>query len=186
MIWATFSSRSCFCWLYTAYPPSVKKNIINLISVLIIWWCPCVKVAWYHGIKTVSATECLGWGYFTETWESLREYSTQQKLCLHFFIPLCLPLHIKSVFVEKRPGPDRHPRYMPIKTVSDQEASSLVTTWITSPRACVFSLVSLGKVQWETYKFCFKTTLRSGSYSAVLSGPAFCMFNAELHMLVSY
>ena len=70
------SSRSCFCWLYTAYPPSVKKYIINLISVSIIWWCPCVKVAWYHGIKTVSAIECLGWGYFTETWESLREYST--------------------------------------------------------------------------------------------------------------
>ena len=32
-----------FCWLYTAYPSSVTKNIINLISVLSIWWCPCVK-----------------------------------------------------------------------------------------------------------------------------------------------
>ena len=41
MIWATVSSRSCFCWLYTASPSSATKNVINLISVLAIWWCPC-------------------------------------------------------------------------------------------------------------------------------------------------
>ena len=43
MIWATVSSRSCFCWLYTASPSSATKGVINLISVLTIWWCPCVK-----------------------------------------------------------------------------------------------------------------------------------------------
>ena len=43
MIWATFSSRSCFCWLYRASPSLAAKNIINLISVLTIWWCPCVE-----------------------------------------------------------------------------------------------------------------------------------------------
>jgi len=42
MIWATVSSRSCFCWLYRASPSLAAKNIINLISVLTIWWCPCV------------------------------------------------------------------------------------------------------------------------------------------------
>jgi len=42
MIWATVSSRSCFCWLYRGSPSSAAKNIINLISVLTIWWCPCV------------------------------------------------------------------------------------------------------------------------------------------------
>ena len=42
MIWATVSSQSCFCWLYTAFPSLAAKNIINLISVLTIWWCPCV------------------------------------------------------------------------------------------------------------------------------------------------
>ena len=42
MIWATVSSRSCFCWLYRASPSLPAKNIINLISVLTIWWCPCV------------------------------------------------------------------------------------------------------------------------------------------------
>ena len=43
MIWATVSSRSCFCWLYRASPSLAAKNITNLISVLIIWWCLCVK-----------------------------------------------------------------------------------------------------------------------------------------------
>ena len=43
MIWATVSSRYCFCWLYRAFPSLAAKNIINLISVLTIWWCPCVE-----------------------------------------------------------------------------------------------------------------------------------------------
>ena len=43
MIWATVSSRSCFCWLYRASPSMPAKNIINLILVLTIWWCPCVE-----------------------------------------------------------------------------------------------------------------------------------------------
>ena len=36
MIWATVSSRSYFCWLYRASPSLASKNIISLISVLII------------------------------------------------------------------------------------------------------------------------------------------------------
>ena len=43
MIWVTVSSRSYFCWLYRASPSLAAKNIINLISVLTIWWCPCVE-----------------------------------------------------------------------------------------------------------------------------------------------
>ena len=39
MIWATVSSRSCFCWRYRASSSLAPKNIINLISVLAIWWC---------------------------------------------------------------------------------------------------------------------------------------------------
>ena len=43
MIWATVSSWSCFCWLYRAlYRALAAKNIISLILVLTIWWCPCV------------------------------------------------------------------------------------------------------------------------------------------------
>ena len=43
MIWATVSSWSCFCWLYRAFSSLAAKNIINLILVLTIWWCPCVE-----------------------------------------------------------------------------------------------------------------------------------------------
>ena len=43
MIWATVSSWSCFCQLYRASPSLAAKNIISLISVLTIWWCPCVE-----------------------------------------------------------------------------------------------------------------------------------------------
>ena len=42
MIWATVSSWS-FCWLCRASPTLAAKNIISLISVLTIWWCPCVE-----------------------------------------------------------------------------------------------------------------------------------------------
>ena len=43
MVWATVNSQSCFCWLYSASASSAAKNIINLISVLTIWWCPYVE-----------------------------------------------------------------------------------------------------------------------------------------------
>ena len=43
--WAIVSSRSCFCWLYRASPSSAAKTIIDLISVLTIWWCPCVELS---------------------------------------------------------------------------------------------------------------------------------------------
>ena len=43
MISATVSSQSYFCWLYRASPPLAANNVINLISVLTIWWCPCVE-----------------------------------------------------------------------------------------------------------------------------------------------
>ena len=43
MIWATVRSQSCFCWLCRASPSLAAKNIINLVLVLTIWWCPCVE-----------------------------------------------------------------------------------------------------------------------------------------------
>ena len=50
-IWATVSSRSfwgffvLFCWLYRASTSSATKNIINLILMLTIWWCPHVELS---------------------------------------------------------------------------------------------------------------------------------------------
>ena len=43
MIGAIVNSWSCFCWLYRTSPSLAAKNIISLISVLTIWWCPCVE-----------------------------------------------------------------------------------------------------------------------------------------------
>ena len=43
MIWATVSCRSYFCQLYRGSTSLATKNKISLISVLTIWWCPCVE-----------------------------------------------------------------------------------------------------------------------------------------------
>ena len=42
MIWATVSSGLVFAE-YRASPSLAAENIINLISVLIIWWFPYVE-----------------------------------------------------------------------------------------------------------------------------------------------
>ena len=44
-----------FCWLYRASPSLAAKNIINLISVLTIWWCPCVV------ISCIAGSGCVLW-----------------------------------------------------------------------------------------------------------------------------
>ena len=58
MIWATVSSQSCFCWLYRPAPSLAAKNIISLILLLTIWWCPCVEsslVLLEEGVAMTSA-----------------------------------------------------------------------------------------------------------------------------------
>ena len=55
MIWDMVSSRSCFLWLYRASPSLAAKNIINIISVLTIWWCSCAV------ISCVVGRGCLLW-----------------------------------------------------------------------------------------------------------------------------
>ena len=49
------SALSYFCWLYRASTSLATKNIINLISVLTIWWCPC------GGLSCVVGRGCLLW-----------------------------------------------------------------------------------------------------------------------------
>jgi len=49
MIWATVSSKSCFCWLYRVSSFSAAKNVISLITVLTIWCSPCVDVSYVVG-----------------------------------------------------------------------------------------------------------------------------------------
>ena len=61
MIWATVSSRSYFCWVYRASPSLATKNIINLISVLTIWWCPCVDSSLVCWKRVFAMTSAFSW-----------------------------------------------------------------------------------------------------------------------------
>ena len=59
MIWATVSSRSCFCWLYRTLPSLAAKNIINLISVLTIWRCPFIESSFVLLEEGISYDQCV-------------------------------------------------------------------------------------------------------------------------------
>ena len=61
MIWATVHSQSCFCWMYNASPSLAAKNIINMISVLTIWWFPCVESSLVFFEECVCNTSVLSW-----------------------------------------------------------------------------------------------------------------------------
>ena len=59
MIWVTVNSQSCICWRYRASPSSAEKNIINLILVLTIWWCPCVESSLVLLVEGVCYDQCI-------------------------------------------------------------------------------------------------------------------------------
>ena len=61
MMWATVSSWSCFCWQYRASPSWAAKNMISLISVLTIWWCPCVESSLVLLEEGVCYDQCIFW-----------------------------------------------------------------------------------------------------------------------------
>jgi len=62
MIWATVSSQSCFCWLYTTSLSSAAKNIIiNLVLILTIWWCPCVESSFGCLKRVFAMTSVFSW-----------------------------------------------------------------------------------------------------------------------------
>ena len=69
MTWARVSSWSCFCWLYRASPSLAAKNIISLILVLTIWWCPCVE-----------SSRVVGRGCFS--WQNSSAFSWQNSISL--------------------------------------------------------------------------------------------------------
>ena len=55
------SQSACFCWLYKASPSLAAKNIINLILVLTIWWCPCVDSSLVLLEKGFAMTSVFSW-----------------------------------------------------------------------------------------------------------------------------
>ena len=81
MIWATVSSWSCFCWLYRASPSLAAKNIINLISVVTIWWCPCVESSLVLLDEGVCYDQCILLAELYEPLLCFIEYSKAKFAC---------------------------------------------------------------------------------------------------------
>ena len=86
MIQATVSSQSCFCWLYRASPFLAAKNIINLISVSIIWWCPCVESSLLLLEEVFAMTRAFSW--LNSVRFSLLHFVLQGQICLLFQVSL--------------------------------------------------------------------------------------------------
>ena len=61
MIWATISCHSYFYWLYRASLSFAAKNIINLILILTIWWCPCVESSLVFLEEVFAMTSAFSW-----------------------------------------------------------------------------------------------------------------------------
>ena len=90
MIWARVSSWTCFCWLYRVSPSSTTNDIINLISVLTIWWYQCVE----------SSSHVLGKGCLPRPMCSLNK-TLLAFVLLHFVLQnqTCLVLQISHDFL---------------------------------------------------------------------------------------
>ena len=103
MIWATVSSRSCFYWLYRAFPSLATKNIINLISVLTIWWCPCVELSLgFVGERVFAMTSVFSWQNSNPIFACHSEYIFTSHFCIpipygHHFLVLVQECVISSV-----------------------------------------------------------------------------------------
>ena len=69
MIWATVTSRSCFCWLNRASPSSATKNIISLTSVLTV-------MSVYRVVSCFVERKCLLWPVHFSSQNSVRLCST--------------------------------------------------------------------------------------------------------------
>ena len=81
MILATVSSRSCFCWLYRASPSLAAKNVINLISVLTIWWCLCVQSSLVLLEEGVCYDQCILLAKLYWSWPCFILYSKAKFAC---------------------------------------------------------------------------------------------------------
>ena len=103
MIWATVISRSCFCWLYRAFPSFAAKNIIIVILVLTIWWCPCVESSLVLLEEGVCCDQCI---FLAKLYSSLPCFIPHSKakfacysrcfLTSYFFFPV--PYNEKDIF----------------------------------------------------------------------------------------
>ena len=74
---------TCLCWLYWASPSLATKNIINLISVLTIWWCPCVESSLVFLEEGVCYDQCKTLGKTLLPF-ALLHFVIQGQICLLF------------------------------------------------------------------------------------------------------
>ena len=106
MIWATVSSRCCFSWLYTASPSLATKNVTNLIWVLAIWWCPCVKpslvllknaLSWHNSVSLCPASFCSPRPNLPVTpgisWFSTFHSSPQRWIYIYIYVCMYVCIH---------------------------------------------------------------------------------------------
>ena len=103
MIWTTVSFQSCFCWLYRASPSLAAKNIINLISVLTIWWCPCVESSLVLLEERVCYDQCI---FLAKLYYSLTcfipyskaKFGCYSRCFLTFYFCIPFPYNEKDIF----------------------------------------------------------------------------------------
>ena len=103
MVWATVSSWSCFCWLYRASLSLAAKNIISLILVLTIWWCPCVESSLVLLEEGVCYDQCIFLAKLYQSLPCFILYSKAKFACYsrcfltsYFCIPV--PYNEKDIF----------------------------------------------------------------------------------------
>ena len=70
-----------FCWLYRASPSLAAENIISLISVLTIWWCPCVESSLVLLEKGVCYDQCIRLAKLCESLPCFILYSKAKLAC---------------------------------------------------------------------------------------------------------
>ena len=97
MIWATVSSRSCFCWLNKASPFLAAKNIINLILVLTIWWCPCVESSLVLLEEGVCNDQCILLAKLCKPFPCFTLYSKAKLTCYQVSLDFLL-LHFSPLW----------------------------------------------------------------------------------------
>ena len=100
IFWDMGNRGSC-CDLCQASPSLATKNIINLISVLTIWWCPCVESSLVLLEEGVCSDKLLAKLYYPLPWSIV--YSKAKFACYsscfltsYFCIPV--PCNEKDIF----------------------------------------------------------------------------------------
>ena len=103
MIWATVSSWSCFCWIYSAFQSLAVKNIINLILVLTIWWCSCVESSRVLLEEGVCYDQCV---FLTKLYKALpcfilyskTKFACHSRCFFTSYICIPIPYNEKDIF----------------------------------------------------------------------------------------